>query len=33
LHPPKNTPREVLEALWGDDLGEDPQKEEEKIDD
>ena len=32
LHPPKNTPPEVIEALWGGDLGEDPRKKEEGTD-
>ena len=26
LHPPKNTPPEVIEALWGGDLGKYPTK-------
>ena len=28
LHPPNNTPPEVIEALWGGDLGKYPTKEE-----
>ena len=31
LHPPKNTPKEVLEELWGGDLGKYPTREEKQV--